>query len=245
VNESFNVSTCFDGVLLGTAEVIDLPPYATMSFYYTVNPSMLTVGSHTISGSIPPVRKEADLTDNYFVDTVEVVPKLHAPIHDIAITSIKLSSNSVFIGETLGISVIVTNNGNESETFDLSVYDNSSLIETRQLIELAPSAQETLAFTWNTSSVSPGFYQISADAPLPGDPTPWDNSLVDGIVEIKSSIPPPPYFPTFNMLVFLIIIVLAVVAGLIFLFLIFCLDRVRRRRKRPRPTYTVIVHPHI
>ena len=245
VTESFNVSTYFDGLLLGTAEVTDLPPYATMSFYYTVSPSMLTVGSHTISGSIPPVRKEADLTDNYFVDTVEVVPKLHVIIDDITVTSIKLSSDSVFIGETLGINVIVANSGTESETFDLSVYDNSSLIETRQVIELAPSAQETLSFSWNTSSVSPGFYQISADAPLPRDPTPWDNSLVDGIVEIKSRAPPPPYFPTFNMLVLSIIIVLAVVAGLIFLFLIFCLDRVRRRRKRTRPTYTVIVHPHI
>ena len=244
VNESFNVSTYFDGVLLGTAEVIDLPPYATMSFYYTVDSSMLTVGDHTISGSIPPVPKEADLTDNNFVDTVEVLPPLQAFIDDIAITSIKLSSSSVFIGETIGINVIVTNNGTESETFELSVYDNSSLMETRQVIQLAPSAQETLAFTWNTSSVSPGFYQISADAPLPRDPTPWDNSLVDGIVQVKTAVPPP-YFPTFESLVFSIIVGLAVVAGLIMLFLIFCLDRIRRRRKRPRPTYTVIVRPHI
>jgi hypothetical protein len=245
VNESFNVSTYFDGVLLGIGKVINLPPYATMTFYYAVNLSMLTVGDHTISGSIPPVPKEADLTDNYFVDTVEVLPTLQAPIDDIAITSITLSSNSVFIGETIGINVSVANNGTESETFDLSVYDNSSLIETRQVIELAPSAQETLAFTWNTSSVSPGFYRISADAPLPGDPTPWDNILVDGIVEIKSSVPPQPYFPTLAMLVFSIIVALAVLAGLIFLFLILCLDRIRRKRKRPRPTYVVIVHPHV
>lgn len=244
VNESFNVSTYFDGLLLGTAEVINLPPYATMSFYYKVNSSMLTVGDHTISGNIPPVPKEADLTDNNFVDTVEVLPTLQAFIDDIAITSIKLSSNSVFIGETIGINVIVTNNGTESETFELNVYDNSSLMETRQVIELAPSAQETLVFTWNTSSVSPGFYQISADTPLPGDPTPWDNSLVDGIVQVKTAVPSP-YFPTFEWLVFSIIVGLAVVAGLIMLFLIFCLDRIRRRKKRPRPTYTVIVRPHI
>lgn len=163
---------------------------------------------------------------------------------DVAITNIKLSSTAVFIGDALGIDVTVVNESNESATFDLSTYHNSSVIETRHGVELAPFAQETFAFTWNTTLVNPGFYQISADAPLPGDPTPLDNSLVDGIVQVKTVVPPP-YFPTFEWLVFSIMVGLAVVAGLIMLFLIFCLDRIRRRRKRPRPTYTVVVRPHI
>jgi hypothetical protein len=245
VAESFNVSTYFDGVLLGTAYVVDLAPYATMSFYYAVNSSMLTVGTHIISASIPPVPEEADLTDNNFVDTIEVTSIAAPPINDIGIANIQLSNTTIFVGETLGINVTVFNNGNEPETFELSVYYNSSLIETRQVANLAPSTQATLAFKWNTSSVSLGFYQISADAPLPGDPTPWDNSLVDGIVQVEAAVPPPPYFPTLEWLVFLIVVGLAVVTGLIMLFLIFCLDRIRRRRKRRRPTYTVIVRPHI
>jgi hypothetical protein len=174
--------------------------------------------------------------------TFQIIVK---PARDIAITDVKLSSNVVFVGEMLGISVAVVNEGNESATFDLSTYYNSSVIETRHGVELAPFARDTFAFTWNTSFVNPGFYEISADAPLPGDPTPWDNSLVDGIVEVRTSISPPPYFPRLSWLVFSIIVVLGVVAGLILLFLIFCLDRVRRRKKRARPTYTIIAHPHI
>jgi hypothetical protein len=165
-------------------------------------------------------------------------------VTDIAITNIKLSSTSVFVGDTLGIDVTVVNQGNESATFDLSTYYNSSLIETLYGVELVPFAQETFAFAWNTSFVNPGFYQISAGAPLPGDPTPLDNYYADGIVEVKTRVTPP-YFPALGWLVFWIIVGLAAVAGLIMLFLIFCLDRVRRRRKRSRPTYTVIVHPHI
>ncbi|MGA3191923.1 MAG: hypothetical protein ABSD73_05345 [Candidatus Bathyarchaeia archaeon] len=165
-------------------------------------------------------------------------------VTDIAITNIKLSNTTVFIGDTLGIDVTVVNQGNESATFDLSTYYNSSLIETLHGVELAPFAQDTFAFVWNTSFVNPGFYQISAYAPLPGDPTPLDNYYVDGIVEVKTGVTPP-YFPALGWLVFWIIVVLAVVAGLIMLFLILGLDKVRRRRKRPRPTYAVIVHPHI
>jgi hypothetical protein len=163
---------------------------------------------------------------------------------DIAITNIRLSSTAVFIGDTLGIDVTVVNQGNESATFDLSTYYNSSLIETLHGVELAPFAQDTFAFAWNTSIVNPGSYQISASAPLPGDPTPLDNYYVDGIVEVKTGVTPP-YLPAIGCLIFWIIVVLAVVAALIMLFLIFGYDRVRRRRKRPRPTYTVIAHPHI
>jgi hypothetical protein len=163
---------------------------------------------------------------------------------DIAITNIKLSTTALFIGDTLGIDVTVANQGNESATFDLSTYYNSSLIGTLHGVQLAPFAQNTFAFMWNTSFVNPGFYQISASAPLLGDPTPLDNFYVNGIVEVKTGVTPT-HFPPLGWLVFWIIVVLAVVAGLIMLFLIFGLDRVRRRRKRPRPTYTVIVHPHI
>jgi LysM repeat protein len=159
-------------------------------------------------------------------------------VADIAVTNIKLSSTVVFVGQTLGINVTVVDTSNEPATFNVSTYYNSSVIETLYGVELAPFAQETFAFTWNTTLVEPGFYQISASAPLPGDPTPWDNTLVDGIVQVKTVVPPPYW------LVFSIIVGLGVVAGLIMLFLILCLDRIRRR-KRPRPTYTVIVRPHI
>ncbi len=109
---------------------------------------------------------------------------------DIAITNVVPSSSQVSLGTTVTISVTVLNDGNQSVMFDLSVYDNATLIETRQVTELAPSSQKTLAFNWNTSAVNPGFYQISASAPLPGDPTPADNTYVDGLVEVKSGKPP-------------------------------------------------------
>jgi hypothetical protein len=165
-------------------------------------------------------------------------------VADIAVTNIMLSSTAVFVGDTLGINVTVVNTSSvPAGPFNVSTYFNSTVIETLYGVELAPFAQETFAFSWNTTLVKPGFYQISASAPLPGDPTPWDNTLIDGTVQVKAVVPPP-ISPTPEVLVFLIIVGLALVAGLIMLFLIFCLDRTRRR-KRPRPTYTVIVRPHI
>jgi hypothetical protein len=160
---------------------------------------------------------------------------------DIAITSVALSSNQVLSGETVNIRVTVLNKGNESQTFDVSVYYNSTWIATSQDIQLAPSTQKTIVFSWNTSSVSNGIYQISASAPLAGDSTPSDNTFVDGTVTI---LPHRPFFPTLDWLILFIPVILGAVASMIFLLLVLC-SRRRRRRRRPSGIYTVIAHPHI
>jgi hypothetical protein len=53
-------------------------------------------------------------------------------------------------------------------------------------VGLASLAEVSIAFTWNTDFVDPNIYQISASAPLLGDADPSDNTLEDGLVEIKS-----------------------------------------------------------
>ncbi len=192
VTQNFIVSTYFDSTLLGTFDVGNLAPYSAAAFNFNVKTSLLTVGNHTISAYIPPVAEEADLTDNDFTGIVEVRPKPTAKIHDIATTGIKLSNNSVFVGETELINVTVVNKGTETETFEVSTYYNSSLIQTRLVSGLAPSTQVTLAYSWNTTAAKEGDYQISASAPLAKDVNPSDNAFVDGFVQVKTRPPIPP-----------------------------------------------------
>jgi len=105
---------------------------------------------------------------------------------DIAITSVRPSKESIIAGETVDIEVTLLNRGNQSESFNVSVYFDSTIIETKEAKDIAPFVEEKMSFTWQTDSVNPGSYQISAFAPLPGDINPSDNSFTDGIVEIKS-----------------------------------------------------------
>ena len=111
-------------------------------------------------------------------------------VRDIAVTDVSVSKTQVTVGEIVNINVTVLNQGTQFETFDLSVYRNATLIGTRQVVQLAPLIQNNLTFLWDTSSVKPGVYRISASAPLPEDPTPSDNTFVDGFVEIVSEIQP-------------------------------------------------------
>jgi hypothetical protein len=191
--ESFNVSAYSDGVSIGTLKVTALSPYSKVTLTFTLDTSSVDAGNCTISASIPYLLDEADLTDNTFVDgTIEIKPELPTIVHDIAIVDINISNNSVYIGDLLQINVSVVNKGTETEAFNVSTYHDSSLVETLQVSALAPGAQATLIFMWNTSSVREGFYQISAFAPLSSDIDVSDNTFVDDVVQVKAKPTPPP-----------------------------------------------------
>jgi hypothetical protein len=188
-NESFSVSAYYNGSLIETFSMT-LASHSYEVLNFTFNTAGVTPANYTISVSIPYLVHEADLTDNVLVDgIVEVKPKLPAVIHNIAIADVKLSENIVYIGDSLQINVSILNKGTETENFSVGVYYDFTLIETLQVSAFAPSAQQTLIFMWNTSSVSEGSYRISAFAPLPDDIDVSDNTFSDGIVQVKAKPP--------------------------------------------------------
>ena len=190
-NESFNVGAYYDNVLI-EALPITLLPHSYTVLNFTFNTTTVASGNYTITVSIPYIANEADLKDNVFVDgVVEIKPKLPLVIHDIAIVDVKISNNSLYIGDLLLINVSVVNKGTETETFIVETYYDFSLIETLKVNALAPNTQVALIFVWNTSSICEDFYQINAFAPLPSDINVSDNTFIDGVVQVKAKPPPP------------------------------------------------------
>jgi hypothetical protein len=248
VAESFNVSTHFDQMLLGTSQITDLPPYSATILHFSINLSLLTIGNHTISASIPWKLPDVNQTDNSFSSWIEVAPP-PSVIHDIGITHITLSTNSVYIGDVVKIYVTVRNNGTQTESnCTLSTYYNSSLIATLP-VALTPGSQENVTFSWTTSSVGVGLYRINATVSLPlneVDPSPGDNTRTDGLVEVMTPTKPVPHVPSFLFLEAFagFMFILAVVASLILLLMLGFLRR-RRRKKKPQRRHAIIVHLHI
>jgi hypothetical protein len=239
--ESFNVSMYFGDVLIGTTSVYSLPPYSGAIVDFPINTSMFDIGNYSVCVSIPPLVDEADLTDNSLVEgTVNVRPKPPEFVHDIAITSVELSDNSLHIGDVLQISIEVLNEGNGTETFSVTAYHNSSIVGNMLVNALAPTGRTSLTFQWNTTSVLEGLYQITAAAPLPYDIDTSDNTYVDGIVMITKPAPepgPPPGPPfivndLFLWLLFLLLILLILLIVLIY-------RRAKRDEKRKRTLTSV------
>lgn len=98
---------------------------------------------------------------------------------NIAITDITVSPKVIAVGQgPTSISVAVSNEGTFEETFSVSVFYNSTLIENRTSVYLAPKASTTEIFSWDTAGLVKGTYIISANASLvPNEMIPDDNTF--------------------------------------------------------------------
>jgi len=89
---------------------------------------------------------------------------VNAIVRDVTAMSQIPSSTMVIQGETVAIDVTVQNLGDQSESFDVTCYYDSTLIGTLRVYNLPPSDSETLKFDWDTTGIAPGTYDIKAKA---------------------------------------------------------------------------------
>jgi hypothetical protein len=105
--------------------------------------------------------------------------------HDVAVISVTPDPAWVEVGELLNITVVVENQGTESETFNITAYHDTTAIETQKVTNLASGTKTTLTFNWNTTDLfynlvwHPGTYTVNATAStVPGETDTEDNTLV-------------------------------------------------------------------
>jgi len=116
--------------------------------------------------------------DGYSINIAEIS-------HDIAITDITILNTIVEQGFSMPINVAVANQGGFTETFNVTVYANTTSIAL-QYLTLTCGSSTTLTFTWNTTDVALGYYTIWAHASIvPGENDTVDNTLIDGTIQIR------------------------------------------------------------
>jgi len=109
---------------------------------------------------------------------------------DIAVTNVTVSKTVVGQGYALYIHTTVENQGDLSETFNVTAYYNETAItlpdgKDHKTITLTSGESEIITFTWNTTDVAYGNYTISAAANIvSGETDTADNSLVNGAVVV-------------------------------------------------------------
>lgn len=124
-------------------------------------------------GDIPHIIDE-DNIDHY------PLVKLFAGPHDIGIRTISTSKTVVGQGYSLTINIKVTNYGVSTETFNVTTYANTIIINTSVNV-ITSRNSTTISFAWNTTGFAKGNYTISAYAePVLGETDIADNTLPDG-----------------------------------------------------------------
>lgn len=163
--------------------------------------------------------------------------------HDVAIVNVIPSDQymDVIPGQIVNVLVVVKNEGNATETFEVSAFYDSILIGTSSAVSLSPNAQRNLIFAWNTSSVPDGTYAISAAASVVlGETDIDDNTYTNGAVTVTSMTI---YAVPREFIVIGLVVVVTV--GMILIFLIFrrrtLSQNVHVRRSRHMSTREVML----
>jgi len=120
--------------------------------------------------------------DGAYASTSTNVTVLTRP--GIAVTEVTLSKTIVGQGYRMGINVTAANYGDRTETFNLTVYANTTAITTIS-VTLHGGESTAIVFKWNTTGFAKGNYNITATAePLPGETNVQDNTHSGGIVAV-------------------------------------------------------------
>jgi hypothetical protein len=105
--------------------------------------------------------------------------------HDVAITDISLSKTVVGQGYEMYVHVNVQNQGNFTETFNVTSYADTTIIQTQTITDLASGDSTMIIFEWNTTGMTFGNYTIKAVADtIEEEIDTEDNTLVNGDVMV-------------------------------------------------------------
>jgi len=150
-------------------------------------------------------------------DTITVSAK-----HDVAIVNVASSPSKVTVGELVSINVTVVNQGTETETFNITVYYDNVIIETKSVTNLASGASKTLTIDWETTDVDPDTYTIKAVAStITGEINTTNNELIGDSVTITAQ-----EAPALGILVY---VAAAVAAAIIMVAIAFYFLRARKQ----------------
>jgi Dockerin type I domain/CARDB len=83
------------------------------------------------------------------------------------------------------VNVTVFNRGNFTETFNVTLYANLSVVGTQTVSALAACGQTVLTYTWNVVGWAHGDYMISAYAvPVPEETNTADNTYAGSVIRV-------------------------------------------------------------
>jgi len=161
-----------------------LLPTQSLEIAYKWNTTGITEAQYTIkanaslvigSGQFSQFMENAE--NNYANNQKQGTAIVTSSPINIAITNIIVSKTVIAVGQSpILINVTIQNQGILDETFSLSVFYDSTLIENRSDVQLSPLSNVTLTFIWDTANLPKGIYHLKANASqVPNEMLPDDN----------------------------------------------------------------------
>jgi len=179
------------GVFFNATDSYD-PDGTIVNFIWNLGDGNITITSSSVITHIYHEYGDFSVTltaidnDGYNDSTSQVI---NVHVHDVAILTITVSQTDVHIGQVINITVTARNEGTTTESFNVTVFRNETLIGTQLVSNLAPDAEKILNFYWNTSDVTDtADFSIEAEADVvSGESDILDNNYASDIVKVSDA----------------------------------------------------------
>jgi outer membrane protein assembly factor BamB len=126
----------------------------------------------------------AKVNDAVGIQATSNTAHVQAGIHDVAVTNVTSSKTVICQGYGGNITVTLQNQGNFTETFNVTVYANTTSAAS-QNVTLSSGNSTNITLTWNTTGFVYGNYTINAYAwPVPGETNTANNNRTDGLTVV-------------------------------------------------------------
>jgi hypothetical protein len=113
------------------------------------------------------------------------------PRPDVAVVGLTATPTDTYVGNSVKITVAVLNDYHLPQSFNVTIYSNSNVLQTLTVANLDPYAEESFTYIWDTYTFSEGNYIMKAYAwPVPGETDTADNTYIGGTVHITQRVSP-------------------------------------------------------
>jgi hypothetical protein len=154
--ETFDVTLTYNSTPIGTQTALNLPGGESQILPFVWDVTLVPIGQYNLTATATTVPGETDTSDNTLSLLVNV------GLADLAITDLTILKTVIGQGFSTPINVTVVNQGDSSETSNITVYANQTVIATLQNINMTSGNSTTFTFTWDTTIFAKGNYTISA-----------------------------------------------------------------------------------
>jgi len=181
--EVFDVMAYVNSTIVGTQQISVNEGSATMvSFAW--NTTGYAKGDYLIHVAVTPVPGEVDFSDN--TKTADSMVTVLTLGHDVRVVAIKPAKTVIGQGYDLRVTVKVGNYGVFSETFNVTVYLNTTFLGF-QTVTLSSGTKADVLLVKTSLGFSKGNYTLNASASLvSGETEIDDNTLAEGWVIITT-----------------------------------------------------------
>lgn len=147
--------------LIGSQTVTSLAANSASNLTFNWNTAGLPAGAYVLQAQVPALEGETNVADNALTLNIGLV----GTVHDVAVSAVGVGT-VVPPGVTTNVSVTVTNAGNATESFTLTLTDlaTAQVVGSRSVAGLAAGAGSNVVFAWSTTNAAIGYHPLQAAA---------------------------------------------------------------------------------